>query len=124
MTILTQNQTVCDPFTLINTGDIQNKIGIKTIRFKSRITGEQTYVQFDPSCEVLTNAISPVHGAVFINRLANAGFQVSPMQNALQTFFHVTLFPEDSITLMGANRIEELPEGVDIEFISSKGEES
>lgn len=122
MTILTQKQTISDPFTIVNTGDIQNKIGIKTIRFNSRITGKQTIIQFDTYAEVLANAISPISGAVFINLLANAGFQVSPMQNALQTFFHATLFPEDAITMMGVNQIEELPEGVDIEFISSKGE--
>ena len=40
MTILTQKQTISDPFTLINTGDIQGQIGIKTIRFKSRIAAK------------------------------------------------------------------------------------
>lgn len=124
MSILTQKQSMCDPFTLISTGDIQSQIGIKTIRFNSRITGEQKFVQLDTYAEILAHAVSPVHGAILLNRLANVGFQVSPMPNALPTFFHATLFPEDALTLMGNIKVEELPEGSDIEFISSKGEES
>lgn len=122
MTILTPKTTISDPFTLINTGDIQGQIGIKTIRFKSRITGKQHFIQFDTYTEVLANAVSPIRGAIFLNRLANAGFQVSPISNSLETFFHAALFPEDSITIMGAIRVDELPEGAVVEIISSHGE--
>lgn len=118
MTLLQKN-TICDSFTLINTGDVQDKIGIKTIGFKSRITGEREYIQFDPYAEVLVNASSPLRGGVFLNRLANAGFQVSPMPNALETFFHATLFPEDVVTLMGGIKAEQLPKNAVVEVIST-----
>ncbi|WP_027874184.1 hypothetical protein [Spongiibacter marinus] len=118
MTIL-QKQTICDHFTILNTGDIRQFLGIRTIRFTSRITSETNVIRFDPYSELLSYAVSPHRRAIFLNLLTNAGFQVSPLPSALESFFHLTLFPEDCLTILGKIKVGALVPGEDVTFITS-----
>jgi len=93
MILQKHKQTICDPFTLITTGSLQEKIGLRTFRYTSRITGEPAYIQVDPHAE----SHFPLRKYALINKLANAGFIVSPMPEALDTFLHILLFPDDAV---------------------------
>lgn len=117
MITLSSHPTICDPFRPIKTGD---NIGIKTIRYISRVTGEQAYIRLDPYSELLASTVDSSRGAVFLNKLVNAGFQVSPLK--LAEFLHVVLFPADAVTIEGPLKYCELPEGATIVTISSLSE--
>lgn len=111
--------TISDGFSVVTAGDVQEHSGLVTIQIKSRITGETKYLRFDPYAELLASAVSPARAATILDRFANVGFRISPLPDALREFFHVALFPEDAVTLIGSISIERLPEGAVIEAIST-----
>ena len=116
--ILTK-QSICDSFTLLHAGDTQEQIGIITIRFKSRITSEQETISIDIYGELLSHSASPLRKNILRNLIANRGFHISPLPGALETFFHLLLFPQDGVTLLGSILVEDLPDGAEVDIIST-----
>lgn len=115
--MILNKQTICDPFILYET----QQIGIATISINNRITGEREIISIDVHGELLSHAASPVRKHVLLNLLANKGFHVSPLPGALKSFFHLLLFPEDAITLLGSIPIRDLPKDAEIEVITTCG---
>lgn len=119
MIINARKHTISDPFTLITTGTLQEKIGLRTFRYTSRITGEPSYIQIDPHAELLAQAVAPLRKAVLLNMLSNIGFLVSPLPGSLDTFLHILLFPDDAISLLGSVKTEPLPDDAVVEIITT-----
>ena len=117
--MILQKHTICDPFTLITTGDQTEKMGIKTFRYTNRITGETTYAQIDVPGEILSQTVTPVRKAALINMLSNKGFLISPFPESLHTFLHILIYPGDAISLLGSIETVPLPSDAVVEIISS-----
>lgn len=112
--------SMCKNFTILKNKHDQS--GVKTISFITD-AGEQKVIRIDPYAEMIAIAAFPIRGPLLKSRLADCGFFISPQSDALESFFHLLIFPKDAITTTGIGlQVKELPEGVngiDIELISS-----
>ncbi len=120
--MIINKQNICDPFTILKT-EKQN-IGIITFRITNRVTNEKETLSIDVYAELLSFSVSPHRKFVLLNLLANKGFHVSPIPDALESFFHLLLFPQDAITPLGNVPVEDLPNGEKVEVISTCGDDS
>ena len=109
--------SICKNFTILKNKNDQP--GVITISFITD-TGEQKVIRIDPYAEMIAIAAFPIRGPLLKSRLADRGFFISPLPGALESFFHVLLFPKNALTTIGIGiNIEDMPEGIDIELISS-----
>ena len=115
--MILNKQTICDPFTLLNTE--KKNIGIATFRITNRVTNEKEIISIDVYSELLSHAAAPIRKLALLNLLANKGFHVSPLPGALESFFHLLLFPRDAVTILGSIQKEDLPDDAEVKFIST-----
>ncbi len=113
MILNTESRTVCDHFKVFKTE--QDDLGIRTFQIS---TGE--YLQIDIPGEILSHSISDIRRHVLINRLANFGFNISPIQGSLEVFFHMLMWPQDSNCILGKSpKPEQLPDDAQVEVVAS-----
>jgi hypothetical protein len=109
--------SLCTTFTIL-----RNKLdqpGVKTISFTTN-TGQNKVIRIDPYGEMIAISDLPIRGPALKSRLADLGFFISPFADALESFFHLLIFPNDSTATGGIKiPIEDMPEGLETELISS-----
>lgn len=111
---------ICNGFNIINTPN--EDPSVITISFTNQVTGEETYVRVMPYMENIANEANPIRGAYFISLMADEGYFISPMPDALRTFLHCLVFPENARTTYGMSikvLDKVIPDDVDVKLISS-----
>jgi len=117
--MILHTNTFSDHFTIVRSNAPREGIGIVNIHIKNRFTDKSEILSIDPYAELLSYAFSPRRKSIFLNKMANKGFFISPIDGLLEEFFHSMLFPGNVSTVFGEIKIEYVEGKIESTSISS-----